>query len=421
MPECDGWLTARRLRYGADAEAMRQQDQVRVMLRSRQVVELPSDMRMVINGPNEITTPAESITNKLVVPEKVQQKYEKLERELKEQAEQLRDEVIMESGCALDGESQDNNNEESMLDRIAAIRKEAKEFHDSMQEFLTSLRDKKRKMSVVGADWELQLTNIANGSAIEDDDGSYVHTDAVLAKYQRPDRVDRDRYRRFIKGVLQDWHVAAKEGHDLTLGSCLLVKWGGPKSFAVVRVLKMYGEEGVVVYSMKLKKTNKKQQLRVELLEPAGATESGSQRYRSSRWRVGPLGSSLVIEIVELLPLHNLQGLSTKQRLHDALLPVEKVIALRKEGYLQVTVGADRMIAMVQSTRGGEKLKVERMKGWSRDHRCYWCKVCSYDQSTGTIVKCTGCHRAFHQRHHKPIIKNSVNFKTFFVPNVHFT
>ena len=175
----------------------------------------------------------------------------------------------------------------------------------------------------------------------------------------------------------------------------------------------MYGDEGNIAYSLKLQKRCKKQQFRVELLEPVGATESGSQRYRSSGWQVGPVGPALVIDIVDLVLLHDIPGVPLDHKIHDALLPLEHIINLRRDSYMQVTTDADGMIAMQEAIRNGRGLKATRMEGWSRHHRCYYCKVSAYDQSTGALFKCTQCHRAYHQRHHDPIIANSTKAEEF--------
>ena len=408
VPSRDKWLTCKRVRTGHYIDEAANDPVVAAQLRKRNVVDLPCNMRLVHQGREDITTPSECLCGKVVVPEKVKANYEKLERELLEEAQKQQDDVAMD---CMDVETCDDVSADetaNLIERLEALQAEADAFQKANKE--TRLADKQwiKNIKVASEDDHAQLALVLAGSVVlNEDDGTYESVDQILSKYQRQDRVARDRCRRFIKYVLHDWKAALKEGHDVTLGTCFVIEWGGHKTFAVVRVLKMYDDGNSPVYSLKLDKKNRKQQLRVELLTPVGSTEAGSQMYRSSGWQVGPVGSSLVVEQIDMLSLAHLPGLTREQRMHDALLPVEKVLTLRKKGYSQVANDLEGIIAAIKATRSGSQLQLTRQEGWSAHHRCYWCKTSWYDATTGKLFKCSQCFRSYHQHHAQPPILNS--------------
>ena len=99
-----------------------------------------------------------------------------------------------------------------------------------------------------------------------DEDGSYQCADRTIARCQKRDFVDRACCRRFICRRLQRFSRALREGHDVALGSCMLIWWGNKKTFAMVRVYKMYSDEGKLIYSQKFNKKSRKQQLKGKCL-----------------------------------------------------------------------------------------------------------------------------------------------------------
>ena len=98
-------------------------------------------------------------------------------------------------------------------------------------------------------------------------DGGTVTVRKLLRLYQLKDYHDRDRGKRFWVGRLRSFGVAVKEGHNTTVGTCLLVDWGGTKRFAVVRVMTIIDDDSKV-WSCQLTVPSKNKTLRfnVELL-----------------------------------------------------------------------------------------------------------------------------------------------------------
>lgn len=311
VPERDSWLRCGRLYPDCMLDLVEADSKVAVELRARDIVELPQNFKMVLDGIQDVTVPASTLSGRLVVPEAVKKKHAALDAELKAAAKLLKEELgedgqdgQVQPVAGVDAEP-DEDEIPGLMEELQALKEKAAAFRDDQECFGSDMAAKKQSKSSVCNEegGHFDLAGVLSGKLVKDDDGSYVSSDQVVTKYQRPDRVDRDRCRRFIKFVLGEWDIAMREGHDVTLGSCMCVWWGGTTSFAVVRVLKMYSEEGQVRYSLKLQKKCKKQQFRVELLEPAGQTEAGSQRYRSSGWQVGPVGAAMVIGLVDLLKL----------------------------------------------------------------------------------------------------------------------
>jgi len=412
VPERDKWMTCRRVRTAASKDEAADDLKAAAMLRVREVVELPDDMRLVLRGRQDITTPCTSIAEKLTVPTKVLANYEKLEAELQAEAKLAADDVAMDLNVDQGEEAPASEAEgRNLTERLEGLRAEAAQFREDMKKFAAGLST---KATVKSEDDELFMGKVLAGAVVlNEETGVYESADQLLTKYQKQDRVDRDRCRRFIKYVLQDWKTALKEGHDVTLGTCFLASWGGPKSFAVVRVGKMYCDSNQQAYSLKLDKKNRKQQFRVELLSPVGCTEAGSQLYRASGWQVGPLAASSAIELIDLLPMRDVAGITREQAMHDALLPVESILAMRRKGFTQVALDLEGTLAALSATRGGHKLVLKKDEGWSSKYRCYWCKTSWYDHRVGKLVKCTTCYRAFHQQHATPIIKNNIDDATW--------
>lgn len=128
------------------------------------------------------------------------------------------------------------------------------------------------------------------------------------------------------------------------LGSCLLIKWGSPTTFAVVRVLKLYGDENERVYSLKLNRKSRKQHYRVELLVPCSSASDGSQRYKASGWQLGPVAGTMVLRLVDLVPLHTIVPLEhmDESSRHQACLPVTTIADLKSKGFVQIKVNKHR-------------------------------------------------------------------------------
>ena len=411
VPECDKWLNCRRVRFGTKVSetAGEQLAAINARAGTKTLTEFPPGMALVTHGWCDVKLPSKSLLGRLLIPAKVQKKYDELEAGLADMAEKMRSEIDVEAGALVDEmESTEESNaqqKEDLVHELEQLQLAADEYQDVLQEFERAMKNKRHKKDIKDEDGCSKLGLLLAGQMVlNEGEGNYENTDSILTKYQRPDRIPRDRCRRFIKYVLQDGGVAMREGHDVTLGSCFDIWWGGKDSFAVVRVLQMYDDDNHLQqkFSLKLNKTIKKQQFRVEVLLAVGHTEAGSQRYRASGWQVGPIAGTLVIGHVNLLPMRDMVDIPREQKIHDALLPVEQIHKLQKQGLKQCTTDENGMICATASTRSGSQLLVKNLEGWDAHHRCYWCKTSWYDHTTGLIVKCTKCPRSFEKRQVAP-------------------
>jgi len=241
---------------------------------------------------------------------------------------------------------------------------------------------------------------LLSGRYVRDETDKLVLLSRVLRAFQIRDRHSRERDKRFWVGRLRSFQKAAKEGHDVTLGTCLLVSWGGAKSFAVVRVMGII-EDTERQHSVKLNKKSRTQIFKAELLDPVGApTEAGSQKYRGSGFSLPKLAATLVLRIVELRHLHALAGI--REEVHDALLCVEDIVELYNQGYVRVT----KQEGLIHMESDAEKLQnLDQGVMWNANRSelvCLQCVSSWYDDSTGLILKCKSCEKCYHQDCHAP-------------------
>ena len=248
----------------------------------------------------------------------------------------------------------------------------------------------------------LAYKRLLSGEYVLDEDGKLQALARVLRAFQIRDRHSRERGKRFWVGRLRFFHKAAQEGHDVTVGSCMVVTWGGSKSFAVVRVMGIINDKEKA-YSVKLNRKSTTQVFKVELLDPVGPpTESKSQKYRGSGFCLPKLAAIKVIEIVELRHLNAIVGV--REEIHDALLSIESILKLytkgfsrvtKQEGHLHIENEAERL----QNTDSGVM--------WNANQSelvCLFCVSSWYDETTGIIMKCKTCHKCYHQDCHTPKI-----------------
>ena len=251
---------------------------------------------------------------------------------------------------------------------------------------------------------------LLSGDYLLDSDGVFQKSSQVLRVCQLRDRHSHDRDKRFWVGRLRSFRGAIKDGHDATIGSCLLVKWGGATqakwNFAVVRVLGIIDgeDENKAVWSIKLNVQSALQRFQVELLDPAGPpTESNSQKYRGSGLVLPKLAAKLVVKQVELMHLHALAdpGVQT----HDALLSIESVLDLYEQGHRRVTMQEGRL----HIENEAEKLQnLDAGVMWDANVNevpCYHCSSSFYDAATGVILCCKRCKIHYHQECHTPKVK----------------
>jgi hypothetical protein len=409
VPECDEHLPHVRWRSEAELDAVAGEKMVAVQRRVRDKQTHP-DGFTIVNGTNcdAIPLPHEYVSpESLIVPKKEEASLRKIEKEMKEKAAALDPEITLVSGvCNEGGGPADGGAEATLLSKLAALKQKAHQFRQQQRLLVPGLADnhkKRKKVLPFGMDSETTINAKAAmaGSIVRCADGTYESADQIIARYQRKERIDRERRRRFIKARITGFASVLQAGHDITLGTCMAIKWGKDGTFAIVRVYKMFDEKGERAWSAKLNRKCKKAQFRVELLVPVGETQLGSQRYRSSGWNLGPIGGAMVIELIDLLPISSLIGLDRESRLHDAVLPLEAVQKLEGKGLRQIVVDENGELDVLSNDP-----EAKRTSGWSMGDRCYVCKILWFDHKTGALAKCNKCTRVFHQDCATPVIKN---------------
>lgn len=242
---------------------------------------------------------------------------------------------------------------------------------------------------------------LISGDCVMDSDGNLKTIRQVLRAYQLRDTHDRDRGKRFWVGRLRDFNRAILgDGHDTTIGTCLLVQWGGSKSFAVVRVMGIFDDTDKV-FSIALHPKTAVKRFQVELLDPVAApTEAGSQRYRGSGFSLPKLAATKVIAIVQLRHLHAIA--KANEPVHDALLRVEDIIDWYDKGYQRVTMQEGRLHIETDAERVQNLDSGVMWNATESDLTCLQCSSSWYDDGTGVILKCRTCSKCWHQECHTP-------------------
>ena len=302
--------------------------------------------------------------------------------------------------------------------KVISILEKAVQDRTEIAKLADEAKDKKSKTFVAGEGPAAQVitwNKLLSGDVLLDSEGATIKTSQAMRLYQLRDYHARGRLERFWVGRLRSYAPAVKDGHDTTLGSVLLVRWGGRNDqFAVVRVMGII-QDGEKANSCKLvlspqdstkapPKSARNQVFQVELMDPTGpATESGSQKYTSSGWFLPKLTANMVIKSVQLLHLAALAepGHST----HDALLCLEDIVALykkgfkrvsRQDGYLHIETQAEQVQNLDSSVMWDAQVS---------EHACLICQMSHFDDVTGLVVQCQKCLNAWHQECHPIKIK----------------
>ena len=227
----------------------------------------------------------------------------------------------------------------------------------------------------------------------------------VLKVYQLRDYHSADRSKRFIVGRLRDFGCAVHDGHDLMLGSVVLVKWGGRTQFAIARVMDIHTEEGRK-YSCKLdNRVTSKQSFSVELLDPVATKRNGSQSYRGSGYMLPELSGGLVIKLVQLI---RLDGLANEdEEVHDAVLSIAEIDEMQAEGRARVTAecGYLHVQNVQEMEQDGDSGVMWAANTKKSQHKCLQCHTSFYDNSTGLVVRCKSCLKAWHCQCARPVLK----------------
>lgn len=423
----------------------------------------------------------------LVQPKSVAKAVEKLQADAAKLNQQLRGDLDLIQAAVEGGQAT------TATAQLQALVASAKAYRDELQQreddtkakkqaeprVTNILRPTKRHKFLAATDTgSVDHASILNGSIIWDESTQeWVSTDQLMNATQRKDKHSRDRAKAFIVYRLKDYTVALRDGHDITIGSMMAIKWGGPGFFAVVRVTKLF-EGSQQTYSIKLNKKSAEHSIRVELMVPvlsaghigdANADEKppavgvlvevhwpkdkkwypgkvseldgednmlcyvkyddGDESwedfnemewrsiqneeelpppscdvYRASGWQLGPVSGRSVIALLEMVDTSNLEHIPIQHKRYYAVLPLADLVQLKSEGYSQVMLSKHGHVASFVSAMDAE---AEPIEGWDPYQRCYRCKTCWFDQEKGVLVKCTGCHRSYHQECAEPRILTS--------------
>ena len=245
--------------------------------------------------------------------------------------------------------------------------------------------------------------SLRTGSGIIAEDGRIVSLRSVLKVWQLRNRHSRDRGRRFWKSRLKVFSQAALDGHDVTIGTCVYLKFGASKQFGVARVLRIL-IDGFDKHSCELDGKNKNQFFSLELLDPHGApTESNSQLYRSSGYQFPKVTANLIEGICVLLHMDSFAD--EGQVTHDALLRVEDLLELHKAGWKRITAQEGHVHVENDAERMQNQESGIMWDATKSDIMCYHCDSSWYDAETGVILRCKTCKRAWHQECHSPVVR----------------
>ena len=364
-------------------------------------LERPEGMKIVSGNldvmENTPVPPRVISPDRLVVPDKVKKKLDELERKLAKERAASMDTEGGGDGAALAAERSAHLN----TMKVNVLRKR-QEVDEALAQGKKKSRIKSEQARMLTEGGGHVSKEFARGDKLLLDNGKIVNTDRVLAVEQKREIVSRDRGKRFWVGRLREFWTADSD-HNVTLGTCLLVKWGTDDFFAAVRVVRIVVEKERR-YSCKLPDPKKEKQLckntafRVELLELVGEpTEHGSQYCRGSGCCLGSyITADLVICVVEMLRLDGLHPGS-----HEALLLAETIAEQsRKTG--RHLLSKEEGEGLIDRDDDARQVAQE---GFFADVACRLCCSKWYDASTGVIAKCTQCGKAYHQECANPKIK----------------
>ena len=352
---------------------------------------------VIASGPVQTTQVPAAVVGDIdesIMTEQAKKALQKVEEGIRKEREQWED-----TGEEAGDENVDGGVTQSGIGRVYAISDEANEHHKLLlRQWSTSTKAAIKKEKVGGSDVPLQMA--LDSAVVEGKDGEVWHTDQVLSKEFRKDRVNNSRDRRFWVSKLPDWQVAVAEGHATTYGTCFIVKWSTINRFAVVRVRAMYVEK-TIAHSLKWNASDKKQSFHVEVLTPEKEVETHSQLYATTGFYIGPIVSSFVLQIVELL--RSPDGSS------NGLLVVDEIRKLKTKKLTQIVVDEGLLqleVAKISGSGKNRKVTLHRVEGWGQSP-CSRCRSSWFDSKKGCLVLCQQCKRVFHQSCYKPKIKNT--------------
>ena len=253
---------------------------------------------------------------------------------------------------------------------------------------------------------------LLRGDVVLDSFGNIHKVSRLLRAYQLRDYHGRGRGERFWVGRLRSFSKAIIPGsmHNVTLGTVMLMRWGGRNDrFAVVRVMGIV-EAGKKEWSCKLKtsgaKDAKQQIFMVELLDPIGPVDHQcSQKYGSSGFCLPKVTANLILQTVNLLDVSAFteRGVSS----HEAVLEISALKDAYSKGMQRITAQEDHLhvenkLEQIQNMKEGSSVLWNPKES---EHSCFICNSSFFDDSSGLMVQCQRCRNAWHQDCHPIKIK----------------
>ena len=349
---------------------------------------------VIASGPVSSTQlPSEVVEmDKAILSEKALKALEKVEEDIRKERERHSDpENTISIASTADA---DDDNPVDGLPRVYDLAAEAVAYRKGLALQWASFSDRVIKQEKFGTS-KMPLSLALSSQVVEGKDGEVWHTDQVLSKEFRSDRVPVSRDRRFWVFLMPEWRSAMLEGHDSTYGTCFIVKWSTANRFAVVRIRSMH-LGAVKVHSFKWDAKDKKHSFRVEVMTPGQVVETQSQLYDCSGFHIGPITSGLILQPVELLRSPEGTG--------SGLLVVDDICKLKKKKLQQIVVDEGFLqleVAKMNGSKKNRKVTLERVEGWGRQP-CNRCRSSWFGPKRGCLVKCKVCARVFHQQCYKP-------------------
>ena len=301
--------------------------------------------------------------------------------------------------------------EANMSTRLANLVADAEIQRRALADVADSIGTVKEEGSVImlTAQGEVVPKADMSSSHVMDEGGNLQRTESLLKVLQLRDRHSAERGKRFHVYPLRQFCPALNDGHDVTVGTILIAKYGDgrQKTYAVGRVTSI-SEGNTRQRSALLDKKSTTQRFVLELLDPVGDTRNGGQQYSPSGWTLSRVSGIDVLKIVNLLPLDDTRPGGHRDDMHATsqnigLMPVEEVLEMNKKGFRRVTAcGHVHVQTEAEADRDAENGFMPEASQIS-ELSCFHCLTKWWHSGTGRIVKCTECLGSWHEGCLEPV------------------
>lgn len=197
MPECGENLSYVKWRNDAQLAAIAGEKMIAVNRRVREVQLHPEGFSLANNATVTAGVPLPEnyiLPSDLVVPKKEEATLRKLEKEMREKAAALDPEITLISGVCGDP----SGAEATLLSKLSALKEKAFQFRQQLVgPHGIEHKEKRKKVLPLGVG-SMTTTNAAavlSGAVVRCSDGTYEGSDRIIARYQRHERIDRERRR----------------------------------------------------------------------------------------------------------------------------------------------------------------------------------------------------------------------------------